>query len=227
LQIVEQIIWDKTPLIPAITQDFKTKEVLMLAYMNKEALKLSLSTNIAHYYSRSREKLWKKGESSGHIQNIKSIKLDCDKDSILLEVEQIGVACHSGAKSCFFNEIKNNKIIDTKIKIKDMNDIYSPIDILYHTILDKKSASPNVSYTAQLFSKGENTILKKIVEESGEFCFAIKDNNKDEIIYEAADLLYHSLVALAYKDISPELIKNEIKKRFNISGLEEKNNRKK
>jgi len=221
----KQIDWDKNSLIPAIAQDYLSQEVLMLAYMNKEALDLTIDTKIAHYFSRSKNRIWKKGEISGHTQEIKSIKLDCDKDTILLSIKQNGVACHTGEVSCFFNDITNNKVLSSDKK-KDIDDIYGAIDKLYDTIQSKKMSDANTSYTAQLFSKGENTILKKVVEESGELCFAIKDNNKQEIINEASDLLYHTLVALSYRNISPDLIRNEIKNRFGISGIEEKNSRK-
>jgi len=219
------IDWDKNPLIPVVVQDIETDEVLMLAYMNKEAFEKTLSTGYAHYYSRSRQKLWKKGETSQNIQEVKEIFLDCDSDTLLLKVKQSGPACHTGRKSCFYKDITEQKIASQPI-IEPQKMYESVIDTLYHTILEKKDASPQISWTAKLFSKGENTILKKVIEESGEFCFAIKDDNKDEIIYECADLVYHVLVALAYKGISPELIRKELKSRFNKSGIEEKKSRK-
>jgi len=223
MHAVENINWQKVNnLLPVIVQDQTTNEVLMLAYMNQEALELSLSTHYAHYFSRTKQRIWRKGEESGHTQKISSFKLDCDNDTLLISIEQIGVACHTGRKSCFFNNLESKET--TKI-IKEIK-TYSVIDTLYHTLLDRKLANPKSSYTASLFHKGENTILKKIVEESGEFTFAIKDNNTKEIIYEAADLLYHTLVALAYKNISPDLVKQEIKRRFNLSGIAEKNARK-
>ncbi|WP_281951503.1 bifunctional phosphoribosyl-AMP cyclohydrolase/phosphoribosyl-ATP diphosphatase HisIE [Nitrosophilus kaiyonis] len=219
------INWEKNSLIPVIVQDIESNEVLMLAYMNKEAFEKTLYTGYAHYFSRSREKLWKKGETSGNIQEVKEILLDCDSDTLLLKVKQTGPACHTGRKSCFYKDIKGGEIISEPIK--NPNEMYeNVIDTLYHTIQEKKDSDPNISWTAKLFSKGENTILKKVIEEAGEFCFAIKDNKKEEIIYECADLVYHSLVALAYKDISPELIRKELKRRFGISGIEEKKSRK-
>ncbi|BAF70651.1 bifunctional phosphoribosyl-AMP cyclohydrolase/phosphoribosyl-ATP diphosphatase HisIE [Nitratiruptor sp. SB155-2] len=220
------IDWEKHPLIPAIVQDVDTKEVLMLAYMNKEALQKTLSTGFAHYYSRSRQKLWKKGESSGNVQKVERVKLDCDSDTLLLEVKQQGPACHTGRKSCFYKDLKNGQI--TSEPIQNPDEMYEDIvDRLYHVIQEKKEADPSQSWTAKLFSKGENSILKKVVEEAGEFCFAVKDNDKEQIIYECADLVYHTLVALASKDISPELIRKELKRRFGISGIEEKASRSK
>ncbi len=222
--ILNKIDWNKTPLIPAIAQDFKSKEVLMLAYMNKEALKLTLDTNIAHYYSRSRKRIWKKGESSGNIQKVKDILIDCDEDSVLLKVEQVGnAACHTGRYSCFFRSVKSKEEL-YKVDEKAIAN-YDIVDRVYHTILERKSALSEKSYVASLFKKGENTILKKVIEEAGEFCFAIKDDKEEEIIYEACDLLFHSLVALGYKNISPELVKEELKRRFGISGIEEKKSR--
>ncbi len=218
------IDWEKTPLIPAIVQDADSNEVLMLAYMNEEALEKTLQTGYAHFFSRSREKLWKKGESSGNLQEVVEIKLDCDNDTLLLKVNQKGVACHTGRKSCFYKDLKTKKITQ-EVKIDPAKMYEDVVDRLYHTILERKEADPTTSWTAKLFSKGENAILKKVGEEAMEFCLAIKDGDKKGIIYECADLVYHSLVALAYRSISPELIRQELKKRFGISGIEEKNSR--
>ena len=195
-EILNRVDWEKQDLLPVIVQDVTTNEVLMMAYKNKEALQLSLETKTAHYYSRSKQRLWKKGESSGHIQTIHSFNIDCDNDTLLIKVTQEGVACHTGRKSCF-----------------------------YHTIQERKSADPESSWTAKLLAKGENTILKKIVEEAGEYCFAHKDNDEAEMVYEAADLTYHMLVALASKNISPDRIKQELARRFGMSGIAEKNSR--
>ena len=222
---INRVDWDKSPLIPAIAQDAKTKKVLMLAYMDKVALKLTLSSKVAHYFSRSKQRIWKKGETSGNIQKVEDIFIDCDNDTILLEVEQVGgAACHTGRESCFFTKLDTAEIV-SDIK-EDATVNYGIIDKLYHTIQEKKTADPTNSYTASLYKKGENSILKKVVEEAGEFCFAIKDKDSDEIIHEAADLTYHVLVALSYRHIDPDRVKNELQKRFGISGIEEKNSRK-
>ncbi|WP_419777927.1 bifunctional phosphoribosyl-AMP cyclohydrolase/phosphoribosyl-ATP diphosphatase HisIE [Malaciobacter marinus] len=225
MSIKENIDWEKMDnLIPVITQEAKTNEVLMLAYMNKEALNLTLETKIAHYFSRSKQRIWKKGESSGHLQNVKEILLDCDNDTLLLKVEQIGVACHTGRKSCFFTNLETNEEV-SKIQV-DTSSAYGIVDTLYHTICERKNDNPKKSYTAKLLKGKENSMLKKIVEEAGELTFAIKDNNEEEIVYEAADLMYHCLVAMASKNISPDRVKQELAKRFGISGIEEKNSRK-
>jgi phosphoribosyl-ATP pyrophosphohydrolase/phosphoribosyl-AMP cyclohydrolase len=221
--LLDSINWEKTPLIPAIVQEWGSEEVLMLAYMNEEALKLTLSTHVAHYYSRSRQKMWQKGESSGHLQHVKELYLDCDQDTILLKVVQDGgVACHTGRKSCFFQRVDMS---ETPSEVIKQIDSYSISDKLYHIIQERKFADAKSSYVASLFSKGENAILKKVVEEAGELCFAIKDKNSDDIVYEAADLLFHSLVALGYADINPDLVKQELERRFGLSGIEEKNSR--
>lgn len=222
-EIISRVDWAKIDLLPVVVQDSTTDEVLMMAYMDKEALELSLKTNYAHYYSRSKKRLWKKGESSGHTQKIESFFIDCDNDTLLIKVVQNGVACHTGRKSCFFTELKSGDVVmDTLV---DTTAMYGVIDSLYHTIQERKNADPTSSWTAKLLSKGENTILKKVVEEAGEFAFAYKDNDEKEMIYEAADLTYHMLVALASKNISPELIKQELASRFGLSGIEEKNSR--
>ncbi|NPA12313.1 MAG: bifunctional phosphoribosyl-AMP cyclohydrolase/phosphoribosyl-ATP diphosphatase HisIE [Epsilonproteobacteria bacterium] len=209
-------------LVPVIVQDAQSGEVLMLAYMNEEALKLTQETGYAHYFSRSRNKIWKKGESSGHTQEVKEILVDCDNDTLLLKVNQKGVACHTGRKSCFFTNLQTNKTtMDKEVEIE-----YNFVDKLYHTLLERKNADAKTSYVASLYHKGENSILKKVAEEAAEFCFAVKDDDKKEIIYEAADLAFHTLVALAYKNIHPEAVLEELKRREGVSGIEEKKSRK-
>ena len=226
MKILEKIEWKKMDdLIPVITQDSSSNEVLMLAYVNKEALELTLKTGFAHYFSRSKQRIWKKGESSNHTQEIVDIFLDCDNDTLLFKVIQEGVACHTGRKSCFFTNIQNEKIVEDVLV--DTSKTYSVIDSLYHTIQERKNEDTTKSYTAKLLKGDTNSMLKKIVEEAGEFCFAIKDKNKDEAIYEAADIAYHILVAMASLNIDPDRVKQELKRRFSISGIEEKNSRKK
>lgn len=223
-EILQRVDWEKQELLPVIVQDNSTNEVLMMAYMNQEALELSLTTKFAHYFSRSKQRIWKKGESSGHTQKIISFFIDCDNDTLLIKVHQEGVACHTGRKSCFFTELQSGDITSTVEVNTEM--VYGVIDTLYHTIQERKNADPTTSWTAKLLSKGENTILKKVVEEAGEYCFAHKDNDEHEMVYEAADLTYHMLVALASKNISPDRIKQELARRFSMSGIAEKNARK-
>jgi len=226
MEIIQKIDFEKNNgIVPVVVQEATTNEVLMLAYMDKEAVELTLSTNFAHYFSRSKQRIWKKGESSGHTQEVVDFFIDCDNDTLLLKVNQKGVACHTGRKTCFFTDIKNDKIT-TDVQI-DTTIAYGVVDTLYHTIQERKNADPSTSWTAKLLQGKQNSLLKKIVEEAGEFTFAIKDNDTQEIIYEAADLMYHSLVALASKDISPDRVKQELARRFGLSGIEEKNSREK
>lgn len=210
-------------LLPAIAQEVSTKDVLMLGFVNEEAVRLTLETGYAHYYSRSKQRIWKKGEESGHLQKIVDVLVDCDSDTLLYMVEQTGVACHTGANSCFFTSLASNtKVLEAQI---DTKAVYGVVDTLFHEIESKKFGDPEKSYTAKLFSKGDNAICKKIAEEAAELCFAIKDKDKNEIVYEAADLMYHSLVGLSFSGVNPDLIKQELRRRFGISGIEEKNSR--
>lgn len=225
-KIIDSVDWEKSELIPVIAQDFKTNEVLMLAYMNREALKLTVEKKTAHYFSRSRQKMWEKGESSGNFQIVKEILIDCDNDTLVLKIDQVGgAACHTGRKSCFFTNLLTNEV-DEEINLEATAN-YSVSDKLYHTIRERKLANdPNASYVASLINKGDNVILKKVVEEAGEFCFAVKDADEEEIIKEAADLAFHVLVALGDKGINPDRIKQELERREGISGIDEKNSRK-
>jgi phosphoribosyl-ATP pyrophosphohydrolase/phosphoribosyl-AMP cyclohydrolase len=224
--MINKIDWDKiNNLIPVITQDNMTNEVLMLAYMNKEALELTLKTSYAYYFSRSRQQLWKKGETSGHTQEVVDIFLDCDNDTILLKVNQKGVACHTGQKSCFFTNFKNgNHISDIEI---DTTNIYGTIDTLYHTILERKNSSNNKKSWSKKLLDNKELMLSKIREEADEVCVAIEKESDEQVIYESADLLYHTLVGLGYRDISPDRVKQELARRFNKSGIIEKEQRNK
>ena len=226
-KILDKVDWQKLDgLLPVIVQEESSNEVLMMAYMNKEALELTLKTKKAHYFSRTKQRIWEKGESSGNFQIVKDIFIDCDNDTILLKIEQVGgVACHTGRKSCFFTKLESDEVVSQPKEEATKN--YSVLDKLYHELLERKNADPKKSYTASLLQKGENSYLKKIVEEAGEFCFAIKDDDKKEIVYEAADLVYHCLIPLIDKNIHPDQIKDELKRRFGMSGIEEKNSRSK
>ena len=224
-EIFMNIDWKKNPLIPTIAQDAQTNEVLMLAYMNEEAYNLTLSTGYAHYFSRSKQRIWKKGESSGHTQEIKDILLDCDADTIVLKIKQNGVACHTGRRSCFFTSVLQEKIIlDKEV---DTDAIYGVVDTLYHTILERKNAPAEAkSWTKKLLDNKE-LMLSKITEEAQEVVDAIDHESDEQVIYESADLLYHTLVGLGYRNISPDRVKQELARRFGISGIEEKENRQK
>jgi len=218
-----EINWEKNPLIPAIAQDYESGEVLMLAYMNREAYELTLSTGFAHYFSRSRQRLWKKGETSNHVQEIKDILVDCDGDTLILKIKQSGVACHTGRRSCFFTSVLQDEVIlEREI---ETDKIYGVVDTLYHTILERKnSGESGKSWTKKLLND-KSLLLSKIREEAGELCQAIDGESDEQVIYESADLLYHALVGLGYRDISPDRVKQELARRFGTSGIVEKASR--
>lgn len=234
MELFEIIKFDQNGLVPVITQDFYNKDVLMFAYANKEALQKTIETGYAHYFSRSKNKLWKKGEESGNVQKIKQILFDCDEDCVLYKVEQVGCACHTFHRSCFFREYFRDKIIEIEPNLGEnfketiynaQNPKNSTLSELYETILQRKKDMPQNSYTAKLFSSGIEKIAKKINEETLEFLFALKDNDASHIVYEAGDCLYHLLVGLAYRQIPFDAVLEELKRRKNFSGELEKNTR--
>lgn len=199
---IDKLKFDDKGLIPVIIIDYYTKEVLTLAYMNKESLEISLKEGKTCFYSRSRKELWRKGETSKNYQHIQSIKSDCDNDALIIEVIKDGPACHTGAESCFMNEIYQ------KENYKDFS-IYK----LYELIRGRKINMTEGSYTTYLFNSGIDKILKKIGEESSEVIIGAKNGSKEEIIYELSDLLYHSLVLMVEKNITLNDIKDELSKR--------------
>ncbi len=192
-------------MIPVIVQDYRTDEVLMLAYMNEEAFYNTISSGKMTYYSRSRGELWMKGETSGHIQYVKSLTADCDYDTILAKVSQIGAACHTGKPSCFFNPIVKKEYIE-KNPLKVFEEVYG-------IIKDRKEHPKEGSYTNYLFEKGIDKILKKIGEENTEIVIAAKNPNPEEIKYEISDYLYHLMVLMAEKGVTWEHITQELSKR--------------
>lgn len=202
MQNIEKLKFDDNGLIPAIVVDYYTKEVLTLAYMNKESLEISMREGKTCFYSRSRKELWRKGETSKNYQHIQNIKSDCDNDALIVEVIKDGPACHTGANSCFMNEIYE------KENYKDFS-VYK----LYELIKERKINNTEGSYTTYLFNSGIDKILKKIGEESSEVIIGAKNDNKEEIIYELADLFYHSLVLMVEKNITLNDIKDELTKR--------------
>lgn len=199
---IDKLKFDDNGLIPAIIIDYYTKEVLTLAYMNKESLEISLKEGKTCFYSRSRKELWRKGKTSKNYQHIQSIKSDCDNDALVIEVIKDGPACHTGAESCFMNEIYQ------KENYKDFS-VYK----LYELIRGRKINMTEGSYTTYLFNSGIDKILKKIGEESSEVIIGAKNGSKEEIIYELSDLLYHSLVLMVEKNITLNDIKDELSKR--------------
>lgn len=195
--------WDGNGLIPVIVQDYRTDEVLQMAYMNAESFQMTLDTGRMTYFSRSRQELWVKGETSGHFQYVKSLTLDCDNDTILAKVRQIGAACHTGKYSCFFKSLAKKDYIET-----------NPLLVLkedYDIILERKNNPKEGSYTNYLFDKGIDKILKKCGEEATEIVIAAKNPDSEELKYEIADFLYHMMVLMAecglsWDDISRELV---------------------
>lgn len=192
-------------LIPVIVQDYKTDEVLMLAYMNEEAFNKTLSGGKMTYFSRSRNELWTKGETSGHIQYVKELVLDCDHDTILAKVSQIGVACHTGNKTCFFKEIMK--------KEGQAENPFKVFEKVYEVIQDRKENPKEGSYTNYLFDKGIDKILKKLGEEATEIVIAAKNPDAEEIKYEISDFLYHAMVLMVEKGVTWEDITKELSTR--------------
>lgn len=192
-------------MVPVVVQDYRTDEVLMLAYMNKEAFKTTINIGKMTYYSRSRKELWTKGMTSGHIQYVKSLTADCDFDTILAKVSQVGAACHTGNTTCFFNEIVKKEYVE-KNPLKVLEDVYS-------IILDRKEHPKEGSYTNYLFDKGIDKILKKVGEEATEIVIAAKNPDPEEIKYEISDFLYHMMVLMAEKGVTWEEITQELSQR--------------
>ncbi|MFI3201968.1 MAG: bifunctional phosphoribosyl-AMP cyclohydrolase/phosphoribosyl-ATP diphosphatase HisIE [Eubacteriales bacterium] len=200
-----QLKVDDFGLLPVVVQDEKTNEVLMLAYMNEEAYIKTLKSKIMTYYSRSRKELWLKGETSGHYQYVKSLQIDCDNDTLLAKVVQVGVACHTGAYSCFYTDIITNVYEDDN-PVKVFQEVYD-------VIMDRKVNPKEGSYTNYLFDKGVDKILKKLGEEATEIVIASKNPNAEEIKYEIADFLYHMMVLMAEKNVTWEEITTELANR--------------
>ncbi|ENX31998.1 phosphoribosyl-AMP cyclohydrolase [Acinetobacter colistiniresistens] len=247
---LDEVKFDSNGLVPAIAQHHQTGRVLMVAWMNREALQLTAEKNQAVYYSRSRQKLWHKGEESGHFQTVHEIRLDCDADVIILQIEQHGgIACHTGRESCFYRKLTPQgwEIVDAQLK--DPTAIYGAsakvavhdhsqneqVDVLGYLgrlMQQRKTAEADSSYIASLYKKGINKILEKVGEESVESIIAAKDyavlaslENKHDLIYEVADLWFHSIVMLGYFDLDPQVVLDELARRQGLSGLVEKANR--
>jgi len=204
---IEAIRFDEKGLIPAIAQDVQTGEVLMLAYMNKESLQKTLETGFATYYSRSRQSLWQKGETSGHRQAVRALHYDCDADAILMQVEQTGPACHTGEKSCFHNTLL--PLVEQVGGVADSGVLQE----VFNVILDRRVHPREGSYTNYLFDKGVEKICKKVGEEASETIIAAVKGSNEELRYEVADLFYHVLVLLANQGLAPRDIWAELAKR--------------
>lgn len=202
---IDELKFDEKGLIPAVVVDALSKKVLTLAYMNKESLKISMEKGLTCFYSRSRQELWLKGETSGNYQHIVSITADCDKDALVVMVEKDGPACHTGKESCFFEPV---------FHVEDKNEF--SIDELYSLLKGRKEMMPEGSYTTYLFEKGIDKILKKIGEESTEVIIAAKADDKAETIYEISDLAYHVMVMMVEMGITLDDIRRELGSRHII-----------
>lgn len=213
MQDLSELQFGDQGLLPAIVQDVVTGQVLMLAYMNREALEKTLETGLAHYWSRSRSQLWQKGETSGHTQHVRDIRYDCDADSLLLLVEQDGVACHTGERSCFFRRLPGSP------HTADIPVAEAFLHKVYEVILERRQHAPQESYVASLMARGQDQVLKKVVEEAAEVVLASKNGHAEEILYEMADLWFHSLVALGWHRLPPQGVLQELQRRFGKSGL--------
>ena len=201
--------FDEKGLIPAVVQNKDTKEVLMVAYMNSEAFDKTMETGRATFFSRSRNSLWVKGETSGNFMYVSEIRLDCDKDCILVLVNPAGPACHTGNRTCFYRKIEGGKLVEDTER-EDLSDVMSVDEAV---VIDRKKNPEDGSYTNYLFTKGEDKILKKVGEEASEVVIAGKNRDKNEIAYEVADLVYHLTVMLVDNDMTWDDIYREMKRR--------------
>ena len=211
------IKWDESGLVPAVVQDAQSKEVLMLAYMNEESLKLSLESGTTWFWSRSRGELWNKGATSGHTQRIVSMAYDCDGDTLLVRVEQAGPACHTGRYSCFYNpiEIGGGAVEAGAAEAEESKrSRFEALADLERVIAERYAERPEGSYTSYLFDKGLDKILKKIGEESAEVIIAAKNSDNDELRSEASDLIFHLMVLLRERGLPIDAIMGELKGRY-------------
>lgn len=210
----EQIRWSEAGLVPAVVQDALSKEVLMLAYMNRESLRRSVETGETWFWSRSREQLWHKGETSGHTQRIVSMHYDCDGDTLLVRVEQQGPACHTGKYSCFFNPVElKGEAAANDSAVQSQTDRFAVLSKLEATIAERDAERPEGAYTTYLFQKGLDKILKKVGEESAEVIIAAKNRDNDELRCEAGDLIYHLMVLLRERKLPLDDVLQELERR--------------
>ncbi|EDP74327.1 DNA mismatch repair protein [Hydrogenivirga sp. 128-5-R1-1] len=203
---LNKLKFDERGLIPVITQSYYTGKVLMQAYANKEAIQKTIETGYATYFSRSRNELWVKGETSGNKQKVVDIKIDCDEDSIIYLVKDYGVACHTGEESCFYRDLKLEK--------SEKPPAFEIFHALYEKLKERKEKMPEGSYVASLFKKGSDKIIQKVGEEAVETVIALKNKDKDEIVYETSDLIFHLIIALLDAGVKLEDIQEELLRRY-------------
>lgn len=210
---ISMIKFDAAGLVPAVVQEVDNNQVLMMAYMNEESLCKTLSTGYTWFFSRSRQCLWDKGATSGNKQRVEEIFYDCDGDTILLRVHQIGVACHTGTYTCFSGRrlgLSNKEVALVDDEPQPTANLARVLNDLYNVIQDRKLHPVEGSYTTYLLRHGQDKILKKLGEEAIETIIASKNNDKEEILYEMGDLWYHCMVTLAYHNILPEELLSEL-----------------
>lgn len=207
----DDIKFDELGLVPAVVQDARTKEVLTLAYMNRESLEKTLVEKETWFWSRSRQELWHKGAISGNTQRVIDVRIDCDRDAIVVLVEPAGAACHTGARTCFHNEFENFEADEIK------HNFGETLENLFSVIASRKSEMPDNSYTTYLFEKGLDKILKKIGEESSETIIAAKNEELHPLVAESADLIYHLIVLFIERGVTLEMLSEELQRRANKS----------
>ncbi len=213
-ELTLKIKWDDAGLVPAIVQDAQSKEVLMMAYMNKESLQLSVESGVTWFWSRSRNELWNKGATSGHTQRIVSMAYDCDGDTLLVKVEQKGPACHTGRYSCFFNPVEmNGNTAASSEAAAASADRFAALGQLESIIAERYAERPEGSYTSYLFDKGVDKILKKVGEEASEVIIASKNQDNDELRSEVGDLIFHLMVLLRERGLPLDDVISEINSR--------------
>ena len=226
---IASLKFDGEGLIPAIIQDAANSQVLMVAYMNPESLQKTLLTRKTHFWSRSRQELWLKGETSGHYQFVKEVRFDCDQDTLLIKVDQVGPACHTGHRSCFYRSLPPASLktgADSEAGASAPLKAGGPaeegrsaiLQEVYEVIQDRKRNRPAGSYTASLLAAGKDRILKKVAEEAGEVIIASKNDNRKEIVWELADLWFHTLLLMGFHDIPPEAVYRELAQRSSHEG---------
>ena len=206
-------------LVPAIVQDVTDGTVLMLAYMNEEALEMTRRTGYTHFWSRSRQTLWHKGETSGNVQRVVAMSYDCDGDALLVQVQQHNVACHTGQRSCFYRDLPLQEAVsaasETDGTVPPPAEI---LDALYRLILTRRDTGADTSYVKKLFQRGQDVMCKKVAEEAAEVLLASKNGTATEIVYEMADLWFHALVLLGHHTIHPREVLRELQRRFGQPG---------
>lgn len=205
-------------LIPAIVQDAEDGTVLMLAYMNAESLELTRSTGYTHFWSRSRQALWKKGETSDNVQRVVSITYDCDGDALLVRVQQHNVACHTGQRSCFYRYMPLPESMAPTGTEEASPALPEMFEALYRLVLERRDSGAETSYVKNLFQRGQDVMCKKVAEEAAEVLIASKNGTEAEIVYEMADLWFHAMVLLGYHTIHPYEVLRELRRRFGQPG---------